>query len=309
MSAPMVIDGTKLTTSSYVYSKPRINAAGGKAVSILNTATKKGLHITTPLMMTWGVNENDFEGSGKKTYDMSLQFPRQQDANYNEEVSAFLKNMTTYENAIKSDARKNAKDWFGKNSMSAEVIDALFTPMLRYPKDKESGEYDKTRTPSLRVKLPYWESKFNLEIYNVERELVFPTMEADVMPIDLIQKGQNVALVIQSGGVWFANGKFGTTWKLVQAVVQPKVSILGNKTCMVSLSQSDRNMLATEKNNTEDETNVAAVVESSEDEEAEAEAEAAEVAAEVAPEPIPEPVAPKKKKVVRKRKTVVTASD
>ena len=138
MSAPMVIDGIKLTTSSYVYSKPRINQAGGKAVSILNTATKKGLHITTPLMMTWGVNENDFEKTGKKTYDMSLQFPRQQDANYNEDVSTFLKNMTTYENAIKNDARKNAKDWFGKNSMSAEVIDALFTPMLRYPKDKET---------------------------------------------------------------------------------------------------------------------------------------------------------------------------
>ena len=296
MSAPMVIDGTKLTTSSYVYSKPRINQAGGKAVSILNTATKKPLHITTPLMMTWGVNENDFEGSGKKTYDMSLQFPRQQDANYNEGVTAFLKNMTTYENAIKNDARKNAKDWFGKNSMSAEVIDALFTPMLRYPKDKESGEYDTTRTPALRVKLPYWESKFNLEIYNVERELVFPTMEADVMPIDLIQKGQNVAMVIQSGGVWFANGKFGTTWKLVQAVVQPKVSILGNKTCMVSLTQSDRDTLATE-NNAEDETNVSAVVESSDEE------DTAEVAAVV---PIPEPVTPKKKKVVRKRKTVAT---
>lgn len=299
MSAPMVIDGTQLTTSSYTYSKPRINQAGGKAVSILNTATKKGLHITTPLMMTWGVNENDFEGSGKKTYDMSLQFPRQQDANYNEDVSSFLKNMTTYENAIKSDARKNAKDWFGKSSMSAEVIDALFTPMLRYPKDKESGEYDTTRTPSLRVKLPYWDSKFNLEIYNVERELVFPTMEGDLMPIDLIQKGQNVALVIQSGGVWFANGKFGTTWKLVQAVVQPKVSILGNKTCMVSLSQSDRDMLATEKNNPDDDTNVSAVVESSDEE------ETTEVAEE-APVPIPEPVVTKKKKVVRKRKTVTT---
>ena len=143
------------------------------------------------------------------------------------------------------------------------------------PRIRKRGEYDTTRTPSLRVKLPYWESKFNLEIYNVERELVFPTMEADVMPIDLIQKGQNVALVIQSGGVWFANGKFGTTWKLVQAVVQPKVSILGNKTCMVSLSQSDREMLATEKNNAEDDTNVSAVVESSDEEET---AEVAEVA-------------------------------
>ena len=303
MSAPMVIDGTKLTTDSFTYSKPRINQAGGKAVSILNSATKKGLHLTTPLMMTWGVNENDFEGSGKKTYDMSLQFPRQQDANYNEDVSAFLENMKTYEDTIKSDARKHSKDWFGKASMSAEVIDALFTPMLRYPKDKETGEYDTTRTPSLRVKLPYWEGKFNLEIYNVERELVFPTMESDVMPVDLIQKGQNVALVMQSGGIWFANGKFGTTWKLVQAVVQPRASILGNNTCHVTLSQSERDTLATEKNDTPEEQNVAAVVDSSTDED-----EAAAVA-EVAAAVQEPPPTPKKKKVVRKRKTAAATTE
>ena len=296
MSAPMVIDGTKIVSSSYTYSKPRVNQSGGKSVSILNTSTKKGLHITTPLMMTWGVNENDFEGSGKKSYDMSLQFPRQQDANYNDDISAFLENMKAYEERIKSDARKNAKDWFGKSSMSAEVIDALFTPMLRYPKDKESGEYDTTRTPSLRVKLPYWDGKFNLEIYNVERQLVFPTMDSDVMPIDLIQKGQSVALVIQSGGVWFANGKFGTTWKLVQAVVQPKASILGNGTCLVTLSQSDHDTLATEKNDESDDRAVSAVVESSEDESATNNEEPA------APiDPVPPPV--KKKKIVRKRKT------
>ncbi len=301
MSAPMVIDGTKLSTDSFTYSKPRINASGGKSVSILNTSTKKGLHITTPLMMTWGVNENDFEGSGKKTYDMSLQFPRQQDTNYNEDVCSFLENMKTYEETIKNDARKNSRDWFGKSSMSAEVIDALFTPMLRYTKDKETGEPDMTRTPSLRVKLPYWEGKFNLEIYNVDRELVFPTMESDLTPTDLIQKGQNVALVIQSGGIWFANGKFGTTWKLVQAVVQPKASILGNNTCHVTLSQSDREVLATEKNDDQDETSVTAVVESSDDESA---AAAAQVAAAVQ-----EPAAPKKKKVVRKRKTAAATAD
>ena len=301
MSAPMVIDGTKLSTDSFTYSKPRINASGGKSVSILNASTKKGLHITTPLMMTWGVNENDFEGSGKKTYDMSLQFPREQDANYNDDVSAFLENMKTYEETIKNDARKNSRDWFGKSSMSAEVIDALFTPMLRYTKDKETGEPDMTRSPSLRVKLPYWEGKFNLEIYNVDRELVFPTMESDLTPTDLIQKGQNVALVIQSGGIWFANGKFGTTWKLVQAVVQPKASILGNNTCHVTLSQSDREVLATEKNDDNDETSVTAVVESSDDESA---AAAAQVAAAVQ-----EPATQKKKKVVRKRKTAAATAD
>ena len=41
--------------------------------------------------------------------------------------------------------------------MSSEVIDALWTPMLKYPKDQETGEFDYSRPPTLRLKLPIWE--------------------------------------------------------------------------------------------------------------------------------------------------------
>ena len=37
-----------------------------------------------------------------------------------------------------------AKKWFGKK-MSREVVDALMYPMLKHPKDKETGEPDLTR--------------------------------------------------------------------------------------------------------------------------------------------------------------------
>ena len=39
-----------------MYTKPKINASGGKSIGIINTATKKGLYLSTPLMLTWGVN-------------------------------------------------------------------------------------------------------------------------------------------------------------------------------------------------------------------------------------------------------------
>ncbi len=41
--------------------------------------------------------------------------------------------------------------------MSADGMDALWSPMLRYPKG-DDGEPDRTRSPSLNVKLPCWES-------------------------------------------------------------------------------------------------------------------------------------------------------
>ena len=306
-SDKMIVTGSELNVSQVSYTKPKINKSGGKSVGILNNESKKTLHLSTPLMTTWGVNENDYDG--KKSYDMSLQFPREQDANFNADVSAFLDNMKAFEAKIKADAVKNSKDWLGKAKMTEDVVDALFTPILKYPKDQSTGEPDYSRTPTLRVKLPYWDGNFNVEIYNMDREMIFPSEEG-YTPVDLIQKLQNVALVIQCGGLWFANGKFGVTWKLVQAVVQPKVAILGNKTCHVVLSANERERLREEKRDNEVEAAVtgtapaaastaAQEVESSDDEDDGAETETAPE-----PAPVPEPVveAPKpKKKVVRKK--------
>ena len=41
---------------------------------------------------------------------------------------------------IKADAIANSKDWFNKSKMSAEVVDALWSPMLKYPKNQATGE-------------------------------------------------------------------------------------------------------------------------------------------------------------------------
>jgi hypothetical protein len=72
---------------------------------------------------------------------------------------------------------------------------------------------------------------------------LFPNPENQtVSPLDFIQKGINVAILMQCGGLWFANGKFGITWKLVQAVVQkPKATLAGQ--CFIKLKASDKEKL------------------------------------------------------------------
>jgi len=42
----------------------------------------------------------------------------------------FLKNMKDMEDKIKADALTYSKEWFGKKHPNAEVINALWTPML-----------------------------------------------------------------------------------------------------------------------------------------------------------------------------------
>ena len=294
--------------NNYIYTKPKVNASGGKSIGIINNKTMKGLYLSTPLMLTWGVNEHIDEKTGVKTYDMALQFPKEEYNNDNSE--AFLYNLKEFESKIKQDAIDNCKDWFNKQKMSTEVVDALWTPMLKYPKDPTTKEFDYTRPPTIRVKLNTWDGVFKCELYDMDQKPIFPN-DSGILPPDLILKATNVATVIQCGGLWFASGKFGVTWRLIQAVVKPKESLMGR--CLISLSSQEkevlRNTVTTEIDEEEASTNVdkQTVADSEDDEEDDEEDDDApkkvvkevvkEVAAELAE------VTPKKKPVVRRKKT------
>ena len=243
-----IINGVTFNAETdYSYTKPKVNASGGKSIGILNKETMKGLYLSTPLMLTWGVNENTDEKTGTKSYDMSLQFPKEE---YNTEiVENFLNSMKSFEQKLKSDAIQNSKDWFNKQKMSSEVVDALWTPMLKYPKDKETGEFDYNRPPTLRIKLNMWDGVFKCELYDIEQTTIFPNNNG-LMPGDLIAKGTNVATVIQCGGLWFASGKFGVTWRLIQAVVKPRETLMGK--CLITLSVDEKEKLKQQSDNEDD---------------------------------------------------------
>jgi len=199
--------------------QPKVNTSGGKNIPIFNSVARSGLKLSTPMMLTWGVNENDYDGTGKK-YDMSLQFPSAEYAN--PDTNAFLENIKRLELLVKEKACTNSKAWFGK-VQSAEVVDAFWTPMLRYPKDKATGEPDYTKSPTFRVKLPCWDGKFKFEIFNANGELEFPKEDVNIM--DVVPKGSETKLILQCGGIWFAGGKFGITWKPFQMIVKPKLQL------------------------------------------------------------------------------------
>lgn len=294
MSSKTILSGANFTPSSDIkYSKPKVDARGGKSVGILNSSANTATYISTPLMITWGVS--DYEGNER--YELSLQFPNSEYAT--QDTNDFMENMIALESKIKSDAISNAKEWFGKAKMSEDAIDALWTPMLKYPKNKETLEPDTTRPPILKVKVPYWEGEWKTELYDVNQRAIFPDPDGGTAtPKDLIAKGTHVALVIQCGGLWFANGKFGVTWKLFQGVVKPKASMRG--TCHIQLSGEDKEKmtkqsLVEDEVDEEDDAPVSTEVDDSDDDESVKEEEVAPV---VEPEPVKKKIV--KKKVVKK---------
>ena len=230
-------------TKDFMYTKAKVNANGRKSIGILNNENKKSLYVSTPLMLTWGVNTYNDEKTGEvQSYDIALQFPN--DEYNNPDCVAFLKNMQALEQKIKEDAVLNSKDWLNKNKLVPDAVDALWSPMLKYPKDKETGEPDYSRAPTLKVKIPYWEGEFkNVELYNDSKELVFPKDEESNIS-EFIVKGSNVATIIQCGGIWFGGKGWGVTWRLNQAVVHRKKRYdFNNDVCIINLSSDDKQRL------------------------------------------------------------------
>ena len=304
--ADTIIDGTMFNVENIRYSAPKAGGSGGKSVNMLNKQTNTGIRVSTPLMLTWGASDfvDPATGKGNGKYEMSLQFPN--DEYKSDDATAFLENMQALEKKVKADALTYSKDWFGKVHKNAEVVDALYSPILKYSKDKMTGEADLTKAPLLKVKIPFWDGVWKCEIYDEDGESLFPNSSTpNVSPLDLIQKGINVAVIMQCGGLWFANGKFGITWKLIQAVVQrPKTSLVGH--CFIKLKPTEKAKLKTDAPPVEEPCDndfpveaTSTVVEESDDEEEDEEETVVEP-----PKPAPVVVEePKKvvKKVVKKK--------
>lgn len=287
------------------YMQPRVSDRGAKSVSIISTQTNRSLHVTTPKMMTWGISDYvDEHGVSDGRFTMSLVFPSEEYKT--QETTDFLDKLKDFENKVLDDAVKNSELWFGEE-MSREVAKHTFFPFLKYSKDKVTKKIDLTKSPSLRAKVPNYNGKWSVELYDTSHKCIYPCENENLTPVDFVPKKSNCACVLQCGGLWFGGKGWGITWKLIQAVVKPPqvVSVFGK--CHIDLTPEDVesiNKPPSDETEGEEEVvntkkNIVTVDDSDEENESPAPAPAP-VAAAVAVEGAAEPV--KKKRVVKKVK-------
>jgi hypothetical protein len=75
-SKNIVLSVADWDTSAIKYMAPKVNDKGGKSINVLSKQTNRSLHITTPLMMTWGISDFiDDKGESDGKYQISLNFP------------------------------------------------------------------------------------------------------------------------------------------------------------------------------------------------------------------------------------------
>jgi hypothetical protein len=252
-------------------------------------------------MMTWGiadfVDEKTGEADGK--FSVSLNFPNEEYAT--PATTAFLEKLKAFENQILDEAVANSELWWGE-TMSRELCKHTFFPFLKYSKNKDTKKIDLSKPPSIRAKVPCYNNKWAVELYDTNQNLIFPSEDPTQTPPDFVPKLSNIACVLQCGGIWIGGKGWGLTWKMVQGVVKPRITDSVYGKCHINLSNEEKDVLEKQPVIEDDEVVEAEIVEPKV-----VSTEAADSDAEEEPEPVPVVAAPVAvKKVVKKAEPVPT---
>jgi hypothetical protein len=248
-----VIEFADWNPKSHKFMAPKVNEKGGKSIMLISDQTKRALHLNTPLLMTWGIADFcDDQGNSDGKYKMSLNFPNPEYKT--KDSDEFLKKMIEFQEQILDDAVNNSELWWGEK-MSRELVKHTFFPFLKYPKDKTTKKIDLSRPPSMSVKVPCYDDKWDVELYDTKYNQIFPSDDSALTPVDFVPKLSKVASTIQCTGVWIGGKGWGLTWKLIQAVVKPKESEDIRGKCQIKLSDDDKKTIETQEVDFEDPDN------------------------------------------------------
>lgn len=193
-----------IDTSNITLGAPKlINGGNGSKIIPLY---HKGAHFMVQFPQSrcpYGLSTFESDGKpGKTTVDLSLSDP------------VILAKMLEFDDVILNEAMNNSLSWLKKKHTTIDVIRALYTPTVRYSKNKDTGEINKAYDPTIKVNLRRTkEGDFDCKVFNMSKE------EVTLDTIEL--KGAKVAAIAYCT-LWVAGGKFGCTWTMVQMKVDPR---------------------------------------------------------------------------------------
>ena len=285
----------QIDMSKVTYSDPKLNKYGGKQVWV-NHDKRKFVVQTPKMSCLFGLNVYSHD-NGDDDLSVNMSF-RGKDTN--KSIEHMFTNFSNLDDKLKADGIKNSLPWFKKKKMTEDLVEDRFSPIIKYPKDKETGEVITKWAPTMKVKIPWRNGETTTEFYDSRTQQEIKITSIDQLQ-SLIHKNCQLKMLIQCSGIWFASGKYGVSWRAVQIIVYPTQRIQGFSFVEDSDDEPDEDLMVNDidddisnslnnDNNDDDEEddmlNMDNQVSSSETEE----------------ESDEEPVEVKKKKVRRKKK-------
>lgn len=223
------------------FSELKTLSNNGKTVYIMYGNDK--LTIQTPQMrLPFGVNDyseldakqgkQPISDTGKR-YDMNVEFTNYES---DKEMRAFLDMMKSLEMALIDAVYANRMPWMRDNfDDDKKFVAKLFTPIIKYDKDKITGKIVGKYPPSIKVKLPYdtASNTFKFDAYDMNFNSI------DFNDIMKNMRNGHCILQIQASSIWFAGGRFGVTWKVIQGAFEARKA--SNEQMLRSLKEAVEN--------------------------------------------------------------------
>lgn len=221
-----IILARNIDINAITYGKPKALDSGGRMVYVGYKG--RPLIIQTPVMRApFGVTKWSSD-KGPDKYSLELSFRGMKSRR---KLMAFYDKLLELDKKLVQDALDNSTQWLRKKYTTTEVFEALYAPLIKHTKDKETGEITDKYPPTFRVGLPQNEHGIACEVYNEQQQLV------DINDIET--KGAQITAIIQCSGIWIAAPKFGCSWKVVQLRITPPSQISGF--AFMSLEGNDNN--------------------------------------------------------------------
>jgi hypothetical protein len=161
------------------------------------------------------MNKWDNDGKSPCKYSLDLSFKGRESR---EVLNKFFEGLCELDNKLIEDGLVNSQTWFKKKHSSADVLKELYTPMVKFPKDK-NGEVTDKYPPTIKLSLPHNGTDFTCDVYDSKKNIV------DLNSIET--KSAKVSAIIQCMGIWMVGSKYGVSWKVIQMKVTPPATIKG----------------------------------------------------------------------------------
>ena len=206
---------SKFDLSKVSISAPKVsaNGTGSKAAYLSYNVSGQSLTLQTPsLPAPFGMNVYDKQGPPKYSLDLALRGWNGE----NPKVKAFYDVMAQLDEHMIDFATKNSKLWF-KQEMKREVVEAFYTPTVKFGRDKEGNPTPYPPNVKLQLRKKRDSEQFETTVYDEAS-----TTDPNARPItgvpmeDILVKRVELTCLMQCTGVWFAGGKFGLSWKALQ---------------------------------------------------------------------------------------------
>jgi hypothetical protein len=202
------------------YSNPKQLETGAKSIYI--SYNEKQLLVQTPDMTApFGVSMWPGERGAPDKYNIDVSFTGRESR---PQLQSFFDMLEAISERVITDAMENAQSWFKRRFPSRDVVEALYTPIIKYSKDRNTGEINTQYPPNFKMSLPFRDGQFQFPVYDGKRN---PLNLLDIATSDTRGKGSRVSAIVQCSAVWIAASKFGVTWKVRQLRISEPARLTG----------------------------------------------------------------------------------